>query len=382
MARVVRSGSQLLHDAGDAAFDHSPVTLGLVGFHLVNWTSAHPEMIWASFEHKTNAPLCDGTSATSGWSFASDAAATCLSQNPSPSGTISSNCASYDFNTPPDAPSPPPTSGAPDEVCRLFENGNQPGTAINGNDNTANLLAIQQLNEALVGSNGLLTALPADNPMAIWKNYEMVGGLWTKNGAASGNPPVPYAGNPTGDPTSPQRGSLELTNMTMETYQQGPTSPIPNCFGCHNFDPTTPLDVSHIATEFPAARLHRRQARGRAMIRMLAFAVGTALVAGEAGAQDTAPRFAEPAMLQPLQAQQPAATKARRAGTNLFSAGAETAAIRAGREIHYELPIKYTDGFINNPATGVNDPVRLRSYGDRFVAPTILMKPGRRCASA
>jgi hypothetical protein len=227
-----------------------PVTLGLVGFHLVNWTSAHPEMIWSSFEHKTNAPLCDGTSATSGWSFASDKAAACLAANPSPSGTISPNCASFDFNTPPtDVPTPTPPSGPPDEVCRLFENGNQPGTSINGNDNAANLAAIQQLNDALVGPTGMLTTLPADNPMAIWQNYEMVGGLWTKNGAASGNSPVPSAGG-AGDPNSPQRGSLELTNMTMETYQQGPTSAIPNCFGCHNFDPTTPLDVSHIATEF------------------------------------------------------------------------------------------------------------------------------------
>ncbi len=227
-----------------------PVTLGLVGFHLVNWTSAHPEMIWASFEHKTNAPLCDGTSATSGWSFASDAAAACLAANPSPSGTISPNCASFDFNNPPtDVPTPTPPSGPPDEVCRLFENGNQPGIAINGNDNAANLAAIQQLNAALVGPSGMLTTLPADNPMAIWQNYEMVGGLWTKNGAASGNSPVPNAGG-AGDPNSPQRGSLELTNMTMETYQQGPTSAIPNCFGCHNFDPAQPLDVSHIATEF------------------------------------------------------------------------------------------------------------------------------------
>ena len=95
----------------------------------------------------------------------------------------------------------------------------------------------------------MLTNLPSDNPMAVWKNYEMVGGLWTKGGAASGNPPVPSSGGP-GDPNSPQRGSLELTNMTMETYQQGATSAIPNCFGCHGFDPTTPLTVSHIADKY------------------------------------------------------------------------------------------------------------------------------------
>lgn len=238
-------------DIPDGASD-KVVTLGLVGFHLVNWTSAHPEMIWATFEHKTNAPLCDGSSPTSGWSLTSDAAAKCLADNPQPSGgTISANCASFDFNTPPTGvATPAPPTGAPDEICRLFANGNEPGTSVNGNDNAANLLAIQQLNEALVGSTGLLTQLPAENPMAVWKNYEMIGGLWTKDGAASGRPPpVPSAQGPA-NPNSPQRGSLELTNMTMETYQQGASSAIPNCFGCHNFDPANPLGVSHIATKY------------------------------------------------------------------------------------------------------------------------------------
>ena len=81
--------------------------------------------------------------------------------------------------------------------------------------------------------------------MAVWQNYEMVGALWTKNGAASGKLPVPSAQGPA-DPNSPQRGSLELTNMTMETFEQGDASFVPNCFGCHNYDPSTPLTVSHI----------------------------------------------------------------------------------------------------------------------------------------
>ena len=42
------------------------VTLGLLGIHLAIWTPNHPEMIWATWEHKTNAPLCNGSSATTG----------------------------------------------------------------------------------------------------------------------------------------------------------------------------------------------------------------------------------------------------------------------------------------------------------------------------
>ena len=109
----------------------------------------------------------------------------------------------------------------------------------------------------------------------------------------------------------------------------------------------------------------------------LAVALGAMSAAFGAQAQDAPPRFAEPDRLQPRALQKAVAAKAQRAGTNLYSAAAESEAIRAGREIHYDLPIKYTDGFINNPATGMNDAVQLRSYGDRFVAPTIVMKPGQ-----
>ncbi len=238
------------------------VTLGLVGIHLVNWTPNHPEMIWATFEHKNNAPLCDGSSAApaSGWSLTSSAAAQCLASNPQTSaGPPNTKCASFNFNTPAKITgNTPPTMGTPNNICRQYDNGNQPGTSVNGNDNAANLLAIQQLNAAINGTNGLLTQTTTPDAMKIWQNYHMIGGLWTKGGAASGNEPVPSVdnnGNPVpADPTSLQRGSLELTNMTMETFEQGDTSEVPNCFGCHNYIPTSPLKVSHISKSlFPAS---------------------------------------------------------------------------------------------------------------------------------
>ena len=233
------------------------VTMGLVGFHLVNWTPNHPEMIWATFEHSANAPDCSGSSATppGGWSFASAAAADCLAQNKGPDGQIPAACTSFGFNTGIDLKGQEPSpTGTPSEVCRLFSDGTDPGTSVNGNDNAANRQAIDDLNTALVGPQGLLTGLPDTDPMAVWKNYRMTGGIWTKGGAASGPSPVPHTSGGTvqpGDPSSLQRGSLELTNMTLETFEQGQTSPIPNCFGCHNYTPasatTSPLTVSHLA---------------------------------------------------------------------------------------------------------------------------------------
>lgn len=242
-----------------ATLGGKPVTLGMVGFHIANWTPTHPEMIWATFEHKTNAPLCDGSSPLppSGWAFASNDAANCLAQNKvAPGEPPSTACAQFNFDTPdPFQGNTPPATNTPNNVCRQFAYGNQPGKSINGNDNAANLAAIVELNAQLNGPDGLLTKLPDTDPMAIWKHYEMIGGIWTKGGANSGNPPVSYTVHGKdgdkivpGDPTSLQRGSLELTNMTMETFQQGETSWAPNCFGCHMFDTTDPLDVSHICT--------------------------------------------------------------------------------------------------------------------------------------
>ena len=62
------------------------------------------------------------------------------------------------------------------------------------------------------------------------------------------------AGGPA-DPSSPQRGSLELTNMMRETSEQGSTSYVPSCFGCHGHVPATPLTVSHIASNLSSFAL-------------------------------------------------------------------------------------------------------------------------------
>lgn len=108
-----------------------------------------------------------------------------------------------------------------------------------------------------------------------------------------------------------------------------------------------------------------------------------ALQCGMVAAQqaEQAPVFSPPPRLQaqsaePVRAKR-AGGEAFRAGTNLLSLGAESDAIREGRQQHYILPIKFTKGRIFNPATGKYDIVDLRSYGDRFVAPTINMEPGQ-----
>jgi hypothetical protein len=202
--------------------------LGLVGFHMAINTALHPEFIWVTFEHKTNAPDCNKPKTADGWSFTSAAAAQCLIN----SGI--SGCSQYKFNT--GAKPSTPTGGPPTQVCRTYPNGTDPvppEVGPNGNRNALNDFTIDTLNDQLVGTSGILTQLPASNPMAVFAHYQMEGSIWTNGGQDS--------------VTANQRGSLELVNTTMETFEQNaPLTSNKNCFGCHNFSTQSPLAVSHI----------------------------------------------------------------------------------------------------------------------------------------
>jgi len=216
-----------------------PVQLGLVGFHLAINTALHPEFIWVTYEHKTNDPSCNGATPAplGGWSFTSGAAAKCLA-----SGGINA-CGSYNFNQGAAAGSGN-GSGTPTQTCRSYPDGTDavpPDVGPNGNRNALNIFTIDTLNDQLVGPKGILTQLSSTDPMAVFANYTLQGAIWTNGGAAS--------------ITANQRGSLELANTTMETFVQSvpPTPNTLNCFGCHQFDPTTPLDVSHIYQAAPGA---------------------------------------------------------------------------------------------------------------------------------
>lgn len=222
--------------------------LGLVGIHLAIWTPKHPEMIWATWEHKENAPLCNGTSPKQKWSFIGEEANACLYKKNTSLSEPPKECSQYNYNTYTQFMGKPPLKGLPNNICRKYQYGNEYTEAINGNDTKENAQTIEQLNEAIVGKNGLLTNLDKSHPMHVWSNYEMIGAIWTKDGANSGKSPVPTP-NSKGDPQSPQRGSLELTNMSMESFQQGDQSYIPNCFGCHNYNKEKPLNVSHIQSK-------------------------------------------------------------------------------------------------------------------------------------
>ena len=164
-----------------------PITMGLVGFHLVTNTPDHPEFIWATFEHNSNAPNCTNPQPTpaGGWSF----------NNPQCSAA----------NCPPNQKNVNPT-----QVCRV---------APQGGGSTNNTSAMIALNASVQSTlQGLIKAQPDQYAnMAIWLNYQMTGNLWTVDGALP-----PTAKN--------FAGSIENSNTTLETFAQGSGN---NCFHCH-----------------------------------------------------------------------------------------------------------------------------------------------------
>jgi hypothetical protein len=208
--------------------------LGMVGFHLVKSTNLHPEFIWATFEHKQNAPDCQATPAPNAiaWSFTSAACAGQL-----PNSVVPAAC---NFNMA--ASGTTISGGPPTQICRVYHDGSSPGD----NQFSTNVANIDSLNEQLVGVNGFITALPDSNPLAVLKNYMLVGALWEDD-----------VKQPSSNLAN-QRGSIQLANTTMETTaQQAPNfTPVAytgtnnlqsatNCFACHNYTPGNNVALSH-----------------------------------------------------------------------------------------------------------------------------------------
>ncbi|MCL1048626.1 mannan-binding protein [Shewanella abyssi] len=201
--------------------------LGMIGFHVAVATPDHPEFIWATFEHKVNAPDCTLPQTTAGWSFASQACATGLKDN-------QPMC---QFNNPTKGTE---ITGEPSQICRMYPY----GSAKIDPQFVENTQSIKTLNANVQPH---LT----DN-FKVLKNYFNVGALWVSD-IQQGSYTTPTDGQPTTQ-ISNQRGSLRLANTVAETeYQEVNTAAIhltaesgdpthspsagfvSNCFGCHNY---------------------------------------------------------------------------------------------------------------------------------------------------
>ena len=212
------------------------VTVALVGFHIGGIVNGHPEMIWATFEHKNNAPdvapdthLEDVVSKNN---FTFYTAGTILGEC-----NINSVASNLHLNERKQTLSPIT------QVCRQYAYGNEDGVKVG---NTKN---IQSMNDSVASKLG---------SGSIWANYFEVGAIWFEQKNAL-EPGMSIAKDTFTSPSGNKvnlTGSLKLSNATIETFTQR-QSTMNNCFRCHNTAqefppkmgleplPATNLNISH-----------------------------------------------------------------------------------------------------------------------------------------
>lgn len=203
-------------------------TLALVGMHVVGPVQGHPEMVWATFEHRDNAPDNDfyfniatpilpiapikvPYDSTGVWNF--------MRNGGSRTGALVPQM-TVDGKTG-DIKATKGNTISQNNVYRVNPWGNAPTPA--SAENNSELISLNFDVNAMLGLVGDVRA-----------NYFQVGAVWTRDGS------IPSS------PTDPQLvGSLLLANSTMETYhQQGSSQSDQGCFGCHSASTST--GTSHL----------------------------------------------------------------------------------------------------------------------------------------
>ena len=197
------------------------VTLALVGMHVVGSAKGHPEMIWATFEHVTNAPNTAYTYTNAAnktvtvpqdtggkWLFAGPTATTYNVQK-------AKFCASQDT-----------TDGCPaaqsNYIAALVASGIAASDTMRlkawGSGSDASNATLENT-EVISSNNSVRSQLIKGDTRA---NYIMTGATWTIGGKVV--------------TSTNQVGTNILANTTMETYDQGIDSTKSNgsnCFACH-----------------------------------------------------------------------------------------------------------------------------------------------------
>jgi len=233
--------------------------LGMVGFHVVVNTGAHPEFVWATFEHIDNAPDCQVVipskgftrkQPANGWSLASKSCNACIAENFKNGADLKSLCKKQcDFNnnqTKPvyDSQGNVLVHGGPGQtpsnICLDAYYGEAPVP-----QNPSNVPNIQFLNSLLVGPNGIITKLKDTHQMAVFKNYYLGGAEWTD---------VSKIKSPSQLFNTEIAGSAYLANATMESFTQADANPFfeKGCFSCHGgASGKNTANASHLLTSAP-----------------------------------------------------------------------------------------------------------------------------------
>ena len=233
--------------------------LGMVGFHVVVNTGAHPEFVWATFEHIDNAPDCKVVipskgftrkQPVNGWSLASASCNACISTNFKNGADLKTLCKTQcDFNNNKTKPVYDSQGNVlihggagqtPSNICLDAYYGEAPVP-----QNASNVPNIQFLNTLLVGPQGILTQLKDTDPMAVFKNYYLGGAEWTDVSKITSSSQLF---------NTEIAGSAYLANATMESFTQAGANTFfeKGCFSCHGgASGQNTAQASHLLTSAP-----------------------------------------------------------------------------------------------------------------------------------
>ena len=229
-----------------------PVTVGLVGLHIVHKTDKFGNYIWSTFEQVDNTPAnpsSAGPTPPGGWAYYNPSKGTTNANAPPkcPDGsTVSASC---DFQ--PTSSHLNDKTGGPTQAVRenlLSKSPNQP--------------SLGQINAAM------RAALKSIKANSVWQYYELVESQWQKN------QPNPQTCAVTKGPNNENIffPPTNVANMTMETYHQTSMS----CMQCHasaNVPSTAPkvcsdmtfeLTLAWPPTQLPPSRVPGLRPAGRA----------------------------------------------------------------------------------------------------------------------
>lgn len=230
-------------------------TLALVGMHIVGSANGHPELIWSTFEHRSNTPnssyqYIDTTGktvtvapdSTGQWLFNRNAQNTNIAEANLSYAQFSKNqIIANKTNS---------QTIQPSNTIRVLPW----GCAYDVQPNQQDSSPAAANSEVIAINNSVLNKLVGND---VRKNYIFIGSTWTMNGAV----PNGNVYNPTvSGSTAPGAaiGTSSLANSTMETdFQLTPTANINGqsatntCFTCHGntLDPKTPFGLSHIFSD-------------------------------------------------------------------------------------------------------------------------------------
>lgn len=214
--------------------------LVMIGAHVVGSTAGHPEMVWATFEHKDNTPnlsykYVDTTGTTK--TIPADTGNDWLLNGDSSSATYNVSHMTFS-NDSIIAKTGQTISPSNTKMTKPW------GVADNVKPNPENATPADSNTQVISINNSVLGWLTDDD---MRKNYLFIGATWTDGGVA----PNGESYSDTNTTPGVAIGTGQLANSTMETYFQHGSAYTAksSCFTCHSGYPTPglkPIDLSHI----------------------------------------------------------------------------------------------------------------------------------------